>query len=73
MLNLSNSQYFLSFDSNYEASKVVLLGVPFDGTTSFRPCTRFAPFAIRPDSYGLEIYSPYLDEDLEDYPLWQSP
>lgn len=69
MLNLSHNQYFIGFDSDYETSKVVLVGVPFDGTTSFRPGTRFAPSAIRPDSYGLETYSPYLDKDLEDYPL----
>ena len=40
---------------------MVLFGAPFDSTTSFRPGTRFAGQAIRNDSYGLEIYSPYQD------------
>ncbi|MFM7266280.1 MAG: agmatinase [Cyanobium sp.] len=42
-----------------------LFGVPYDGTTSFRPGTRFGPAAIREVSGGLETYCPQLDRDLE--------
>ena len=45
---------------------VALFGVPFDGTTSFRPGTRFGPAAVREVSSGLETYDPQLDLDLED-------
>ncbi|MBM5822102.1 MAG: agmatinase [Cyanobacteria bacterium K_Offshore_surface_m2_011] len=45
---------------------VGLFGVPYDGTTSFRPGTRFGPAAIRDVSSGLESYDPQLDLDLED-------
>jgi agmatinase len=45
---------------------VGLFGVPYDGTTSFRPGTRFGPAAIREVSSGLETYCPQLDRDLED-------
>ncbi|MBW4529764.1 MAG: agmatinase [Aphanothece saxicola GSE-SYN-MK-01-06B] len=45
---------------------VGLFGVPYDGTTSFRPGTRFGPAAIREVSSGLESYDPQLDLDLED-------
>jgi agmatinase len=45
---------------------VGLFGVPYDGTTSFRPGTRFGPAAIREVSTGLETYCPQLDADLED-------
>jgi len=45
---------------------VGLFGVPYDGTTSFRPGTRFGPAAIRDVSNGLETYCPQLDRDLED-------
>jgi agmatinase len=45
---------------------VGLFGVPYDGTTSFRPGTRFGPAAIREVSSGLETYDPQLDLDLED-------
>ncbi|MFM7754028.1 MAG: agmatinase [Cyanobium sp.] len=46
--------------------RVGLFGVPYDGTTSFRPGTRFGPAAIREVSSGLETYCPQLDGDLED-------
>ena len=45
--------------------QVGLFGVPYDGTTSFRPGTRFGPAAIRDVSDGLETYDPQLDADLE--------
>jgi agmatinase len=46
--------------------RVGLFGVPYDGTTSFRPGTRFGPAAIREVSSGLESYCPQLGLDLED-------
>jgi agmatinase len=46
--------------------QVALFGVPYDGTTSFRPGTRFGPAAIRDVSSGLETYCPQLDLDLEE-------
>ncbi|MFM7362238.1 MAG: agmatinase [Cyanobium sp.] len=46
--------------------RVGLFGVPYDGTTSFRPGTRFGPAAIREVSSGLETYCPQLDRDLKD-------
>ncbi|MGL5820750.1 MAG: agmatinase [Sarcina sp.] len=58
---------FISCDNEYDESKVVIYGAPFDSTTSFRPGTRFASQAMRPDSYGLETYSTYQDKDMEDY------
>lgn len=69
MFNVSRTDKFIGFEAEYEDSDIVLVGAPFDGTVSYRPGTRFAPMAIRPDSYGLETYSPYLNLDLEDYKL----
>lgn len=62
-----NIQTFIACDNSFEDSSVVLFGAPFDGTTSFRPGTRFAPNAIRNESFGIETYSPYCDKDLVDY------
>lgn len=59
----------MGFDWDYKDSDIVLVGAPFDGTVSYRPGTRFAPMAVRTESYGLETYSPYMDMDLEDYKL----
>ena len=61
-----NIETFLGCDSEYEESKIVLFGAPFDSTTSYRPGTRFASRTMRAESYGLETFSPYLDLDLED-------
>ncbi|AEA33345.1 agmatinase [Hippea maritima] len=47
-------------------TKTVLVGVPYDGTSTYRPGSRFAPQAIREASYGIESYSPYQDKDLRD-------
>ncbi len=47
-------------------ARFVILGAPFDGTASFRPGARFAPSSMRRDSWGLESYSPQLDQDLEE-------
>lgn len=66
MVENNNSYSFIGFDSTYEESDIVLFGVPYDGTVSFRPGTRFGPQAIRIDSDGLETYSPYQDKDLLD-------
>lgn len=64
-----NKQTFIACDTPYEEADIVLFGAPFDSTTSFRPGTRFATQAIRPDSYGLETYSPGLNLDLTDYKI----
>lgn len=61
-----NIETFIACDSDYEAAKAVIFGAPFDGTTSYRPGTRFSSKAIRSESYGIETYSPYQDKDLED-------
>ena len=57
---------FMGARRNPEGCRVALFGVPYDGTTSFRPGTRFGPAAIREVSTGLETYCPQLDRDLED-------
>ena len=67
MLNRNrNVETFLGCESDYEESRIVLYGAPFDSTTSYRPGTRFASRTMRAESYGLETYSPYQDLDLED-------
>lgn len=70
MTRARNIHTFIGCEAEYEKAEVALFGIPFDGTTSFRPGTRFAMQAIRDDSDGLETYSPYLDKDLEDYAVF---
>ena len=51
---------------DYNSSDIVMLGLPFDGTVSYRSGSRFAPEQIRLASWGLEDYSPKFDKHLED-------
>ena len=67
-----NISTFIGCDNEYSESSVVLFGAPFDGTTSFRPGTRFGPSAIRNESVGIETYSPYQDLDLEDIAVFDA-
>lgn len=71
MLN-KNVMNFIGCDADYNEANIVLFGVPFDSTTSYRPGTRFGSQAIRNESYGLETYSPYQDKDLTDYKIFDS-
>lgn len=67
-----NIENFIGCDASYEDAKIVLFGAPFDSTTSFRPGARFGSAAIRHESFGIETYSPYQDEDLTDYQVFDS-
>lgn len=53
-------------NKDYASSDIVMLGMPFDGTVSYRSGSRFAPEQIRLASWGLEDYSPRFDKHLED-------
>jgi agmatinase len=63
------SQAFADFNTPYDSSRYVLVGVPFDGTTSFRPGTRDGPGAIRGISYNFESYVPEYGLDLGEVPV----
>jgi len=66
-----NNSYerYLGADSPVDGADVVLVGVPFDGTASFRPGARFGPQGIRFWSDVLETYSRVFDADLNDLKL----
>ena len=67
-----NIENFIGCDAEYEDAKIVIFGAPFDSTTSFRPGARFGSSAIRHESFGLEIYSPYQDKEITDCPIFDS-
>lgn len=65
-----NIETFIGCESEYQDAEIVLFGAPFDSTTSFRPGARFGPSAMRHESFGLETYSPYQDEELTEYAVF---
>lgn len=67
-----NIYTFIGFDKPFKDARAVLFGAPFDGTTSFKPGTRFAPNVMREESWAIESYSPYQDKDLQDLKLFDA-
>ena len=57
---------FMGAKRNPENCQIGVFGIPYDGTTSFRPGTRFGPASIREISNSLETFCPELFLDLED-------
>lgn len=63
---MSITNCFLGCNKDIKDADILLIGIPYDGTSSFRPGSRFAPNAIRETSYGIETYSPIFDKDIEE-------
>ena len=67
MTPLGEPEYlFADAVANFEESEVVLLGVPFDGTSSHRSGSAQAPRAIRQESYNFETFLYKYNLNLED-------
>jgi agmatinase len=60
------SNCYISCDEPFNTAENVIMGIPYDGTSSFRPGSRFAPDSVRTASYGIETYSPVLNADIEE-------
>lgn len=65
-LFISPSPIFSGSQQSFEAAKYVILGVPFDVTSTYRSGAKFAPIAIRDASQNIECYSFRTDIDVED-------
>lgn len=48
-----------------QSAPYAVFGIPYDGSTSFRPGARFGPEGIRQASIGLETYSPRQKREVE--------
>jgi agmatinase len=65
----SQSNVFSGFQKSFEEADYVILGVPFDVTSTFRTGARFGPNAIRTASLNIETYSFRSNVDVEDLRL----
>jgi agmatinase len=65
-LFVSSSPVFTGSQEPFEAAKYVILGVPFDVTSTYRSGAKFAPLAIRDASQNVECYSFRTGVDVEE-------
>lgn len=63
-LNSLNLPSWMGAEPTIDTADWVMVGLPYDGTTSFRPGTRFGPAAIREASWGVETYDPLWNQSL---------
>jgi len=68
-LYVSPTLVFSGFQKTFEQADYVVLGVPFDLTSTYRTGARFAPTAIREASLNIETYSFNSGIDVEDLRL----
>lgn len=61
-----NDAVYLEATRDVENAQAVILGLPYDGGTSYRKGARAAPDEIRVASQSIEEYSPTLRRDLSD-------
>jgi len=68
-LFVSQSNVFGGFQKPYKGADYVILGVPFDVTSTYRTGARFGPTAIRQASLNIETYSFRTGLDVENLRL----
>jgi len=70
LLLVPTSPAFGGVSRKYEESEWVLLGTPFDSTTTYRPGSRFAPRRVREISQEIDLVNPFIPElRYEMYPM----
>jgi agmatinase len=68
-LFVSQSNVFSGLQKSFEKADYVVLGVPFDVTSTYRTGARFGPAAIRQASLNIETHSFRVGVDVEDLKL----
>jgi agmatinase len=69
---LERKAIFMGSADSLQESDRVIIGLPMDSTTSFRPGTRQAPFRIREVSEEVEEYSIYQDRSLDEISFYDA-
>jgi len=68
-LYVSQSNVFSGYQKPFEKADYIIIGVPFDVTSTYRTGARFGPNAIRQASLNIETYSFRTGIDIEDLRL----
>ena len=61
--------YFADADSDFKDSDYVIVGMPYDKTSSFRRGARHGPKEIRQASWNFETFNLFTGKDLKDYKI----
>jgi agmatinase len=69
LLHTSMIGSFSGFSKPLEEARYIVVGVPYDHTSTFRSGSRFAPRAIREASLNIETYSLRTGIDIETVPI----
>ena len=64
-LYTSQAPFFSGYQTNYEKARYIIIGAPFDVTSTYRTGARFAPSAIREASLNIETFSFRTGKDIE--------
>ena len=64
-LYTSQTPSFSGYQKTYEKARYVIIGAPFDATSTYRTGARFAPSAIREASLNIETFSFRTGKDIE--------
>ncbi len=67
--HVSQTNQFSGFSKPFADSRYVVVGVPYDHTSSYRAGSRFAPRAIREASLNIETFSLRSGVDIEHVPI----
>jgi len=62
---VSPTTSFIGAPKSFEEADYVILGVPYDRTSTYRPGARFGPSALREASLNVETYNMKLNLDVE--------
>lgn len=63
---------FSGFSRPLDEARYVVVGVPYDHTSTYRSGSRFAPRAIRDASFNIETYSLRTGVDIENIPIYDA-
>jgi agmatinase len=63
---------FTGFSKPLEEARYVVVGVPYDHTSTYRAGSRFGPKAIREASLNIETYSLRAQVDIEQVPIYDA-
>ncbi len=72
-MNYTSIPRFIGSKEAIDSAKVVVAGIPYDGTSSFRSGSRFGPREMRSYSEeGIEEFSFYFGKGLDEFPFFDA-